>query len=217
MGNLLALPESNATKVNREYQKRVNTHLVEKLRIAESTKDQMETKLARYSKKRPSVVPQTPSHIKDELWLGNMYDALDSKSTYNFKNMVNCTTLDYGNLNSSTLVISSMRIEDDESEDIFQHLPRMTKFIDDASGPVLVHCEHGISRSATIVIAYLMKYCDMSSLEALIYVRKRRSVICPNEAFLRALVEWEDDIFDKGKGGTKLDDLKKVFSQGIGR
>jgi len=48
---------------------------------------------------------------------------------------------------------------------------------------VLVHCHMGVSRSATVVIAYLMKYFHMTHREAYNFVKKKRSVINPNEGF----------------------------------
>ncbi|KAH8116393.1 protein-tyrosine phosphatase-like protein [Phellopilus nigrolimitatus] len=45
---------------------------------------------------------------------------------------------------------------------------------------VLVHCSAGISRSPTIVIAYLMKYQSHSLLQALARVWSRRPKVVPN-------------------------------------
>ena len=49
--------------------------------------------------------------------------------------------------------------------------------------PVLVHCQAGISRSATVIITWFMKYKNMSYLDAFNYVKSRRSVITPNLTF----------------------------------
>jgi protein-tyrosine phosphatase len=42
---------------------------------------------------------------------------------------------------------------------------------------VLVHCMAGVSRSVTLVTAYLMKYRSMALQDALNYVRSRRPVV----------------------------------------
>ncbi|MEQ2168934.1 hypothetical protein GOODEAATRI_019769, partial [Goodea atripinnis] len=52
---------------------------------------------------------------------------------------------------------------------------------------VLVHCKMGVSRSASTVIAYAMKQQHWSLEEALAYVRDRRSIVKPNDGFLKQL------------------------------
>ncbi|XP_010210963.1 PREDICTED: dual specificity protein phosphatase 13 isoform B-like [Tinamus guttatus] len=58
-------------------------------------------------------------------------------------------------------------------------------------GKVLVHCAMGISRSATLVLAFLMICEEMSLADAIRTVRTHRGV-CPNSGFLRQL--WELDL-----------------------
>ena len=50
-------------------------------------------------------------------------------------------------------------------------------------GSVLIHCQMGISRSATVAIAYLMKYHSFSRDAAYQYVKERRPLINPNPGF----------------------------------
>jgi len=56
---------------------------------------------------------------------------------------------------------------------------------------VLVHCRKGRSRSATIVIAYLMARRGYSREEAILHVLNRRPSIAPNTYFLTQLWEFE--------------------------
>ncbi|KAM6186714.1 dual specificity protein phosphatase 13A isoform 3-T3 [Rhynchocyon petersi] len=53
-------------------------------------------------------------------------------------------------------------------------------------GRVLVHCAMGVSRSATLVLAFLMLYENMTLVEAIKAVQAHRD-ICPNSGFLRQL------------------------------
>uniref|UniRef100_A0A7M4FVY2 Dual specificity protein phosphatase n=1 Tax=Crocodylus porosus TaxID=8502 RepID=A0A7M4FVY2_CROPO len=57
-------------------------------------------------------------------------------------------------------------------------------------GKVLVHCAMGISRSATLVLAFLMICESLSLVDAIQTVREHRA-ICPNSGFLRQLRELD--------------------------
>ncbi|CAF0720924.1 unnamed protein product [Rotaria sp. Silwood1] len=59
----------------------------------------------------------------------------------------------------------------------------------------LVHCYVGRSRSATIILAYLMKYKQMSLREAFHYLRARRHIIGPNFGFIKQLIMYEKSLF----------------------
>lgn len=52
---------------------------------------------------------------------------------------------------------------------------------------MLVHCKMGISRSGSTVIAYAMKEQCWPLDVALSYVRDRRSIVKPNDGFMRQL------------------------------
>ena len=56
-----------------------------------------------------------------------------------------------------------------------------------------MHCFQGMSRSATVVLAFLMLHRDMSLLDAIKHVRKRRA-IHPNAGFMRQLVELNNQL-----------------------
>ena len=61
-------------------------------------------------------------------------------------------------------------------------------------GNVQVHCHMGVSRSATLVIAFLMRENRKSAKEAIGIVRERRSCILPNDGFLMQLQEYEEKL-----------------------
>ena len=55
----------------------------------------------------------------------------------------------------------------------------------------------GISRSATLVIAYLIKKNLIGAREALKYVEEKRSIVFPNNGFLKQLGTFEKQIFNE--------------------
>jgi hypothetical protein len=64
-------------------------------------------------------------------------------------------------------------IFDNRGEDILGHMESALRFIEEGKhyGGVLVHCLRGVSRSASFVIGYLMKYNEMTVPEALSYLQ----------------------------------------------
>ncbi|OCH85564.1 hypothetical protein OBBRIDRAFT_298822 [Obba rivulosa] len=60
-------------------------------------------------------------------------------------------------------------------------------------GTVLVHCRVGVSRSATVTIAYVMKHLQLPLVDAYLIVRSRRLsvLIQPNMRLLYNLLGWE--------------------------
>lgn len=64
-------------------------------------------------------------------------------------------------------------------------------------GKAVIHCYAGVSRSATLVIAFLMKHYNLSFLKASNHVKKRRNWIKPNMGFIKQLKEYEKKLDDK--------------------
>jgi protein-tyrosine phosphatase len=52
----------------------------------------------------------------------------------------------------------------------------------------------GISRSPTLVIAYLMKTQNLSFSEAFDLVKKKRPIIHPNQGFKNQLLQYEQQL-----------------------
>mmetsp|Transcript_65205 Transcript_65205/g.108339 ORF Transcript_65205/g.108339 Transcript_65205/m.108339 type:complete len:275 (+) Transcript_65205:134-958(+) len=65
---------------------------------------------------------------------------------------------------------------------------------------VVVHCAAGVSRSATVVMGYMLIHCGRALREAFAHVFACRSCIWPNEGFMRALIALEHEV----RGTTSL-------------
>ncbi|CAN8000401.1 dual specificity protein phosphatase 3 [Ixodes scapularis] len=86
-----------------------------------------------------------------------------------------------------------LKLIDIPQEDISAHFDKAAEFIDDClqqGGKVLVHCRMGMSRSATIAIAYLMIKKGMTVDDGLRTLRMNRAVR-PNNGFLLQLVQLD--------------------------
>ncbi|KAK6621132.1 hypothetical protein RUM43_011438 [Polyplax serrata] len=87
-----------------------------------------------------------------------------------------------------------LNIADTNTENIIKHFPNVCVFIEEAisnGGKCLVHSNAGISRSAALVMAYIMQKYGLSSREAFTLVQQRRFCINPNEGFMAQLREFE--------------------------
>ncbi|KAF4551847.1 Tyrosine-protein phosphatase yvh1-like protein [Elsinoe fawcettii] len=83
-----------------------------------------------------------------------------------------------------------VEVDDVDDENLLQYLPQCINFIQnglDSGGGVLVHCAMGKSRSATAVVAYLMKRFDLSTEDALAKLRESRPFVEPNDGFMQQL------------------------------
>ena len=65
---------------------------------------------------------------------------------------------------------------------------------DSDAGKAMIYCRAGMSRSASLCIAYFIKYHDMTLEDAFQYVKQRRPIIQPNIGFMRQLREFEEKV-----------------------
>jgi len=88
-----------------------------------------------------------------------------------------------------------IHIEDNPFAELAAHLPSSTAFIREAlrdpEAKVLVHCVQGISRSATVVCAFLMAFYGWAPTKAVAFVKGKRWIAEPNFGFVAQLHEYE--------------------------
>ncbi|XP_058900424.1 serine/threonine/tyrosine-interacting-like protein 2 [Kogia breviceps] len=93
-----------------------------------------------------------------------------------------------------------VEVDDFPEVNISQHFRKAAEFLDEAlltyRGKVLVSSEMGVSRSAVLVVAYLMIFHNMAILEALMTVRKKRPIY-PNDGFLKQLRELNEKLMEE--------------------
>lgn len=85
-------------------------------------------------------------------------------------------------------------VDDDPNERLFEYFISAVQLLDSwisSGNAVVVHCVMGISRSCSIILAYLIYKYHMTTEEALLYVKKRRPIVNPNHGFLAQLQEFE--------------------------
>ncbi len=73
------------------------------------------------------------------------------------------------------------------------------------NGRVLIHCNAGISRSSTIVLAYLLGIHHMNYEDAYQLLKTARSNIRPNDGFVQQLKEYAAEIMQRNENNTLTD------------
>jgi protein-tyrosine phosphatase len=114
----------------------------------------------------------------------------------------------------STIKKFRVPVTDSELTDLGTYFDAVTRFIDDElknGGRVLVHCVAGVSRSTTLVLAYLIRYRGFTLLDAFDLVAERRRIAWPNDGFYRQLISYERSL--KNKNHVKSDINKSVLTQ----
>lgn len=90
-------------------------------------------------------------------------------------------------------------IRDHPDSDIRKHFEECFRFIDEArrTGWVLVHCNAGISRAASICIGYVMSREHKRYEDAYKKVKEARPIICPNYGFAKQLRAYDEELYAK--------------------
>lgn len=88
---------------------------------------------------------------------------------------------------------------DSPEVDISQHFDPVGRWIDAAlsagqENKVLVHCAAGASRSAALVLAYLMRTQQIGAMAALRQVQRIRPIVNPNLGFRGQLLRLEEEL-----------------------
>ncbi|KAG8218004.1 protein-tyrosine phosphatase-like protein [Butyriboletus roseoflavus] len=85
-------------------------------------------------------------------------------------------------------------LDDLPFSELAAHLPHTTAFLRaalmDPNARVLVHCMEGVSRSTSVVAAYLIAEFGWSTAQAIQYVKSRRRAAEPNVGFVQQLQEY---------------------------
>ncbi|KAI7688090.1 hypothetical protein SSS_08051 [Sarcoptes scabiei] len=151
---------------------------------------------------------EEPSKILDYLYLGSEWNAsnfeeLKGKGVQKILNV----TSEIDNYFPGYFDYYNIRVEDDEATNMLRHLNDTYYYIrkaKDEGVKVLVHCKKGISRSASVVVAYIMKEKSYDLNKALHFVRNQRSSIRPNPAFLEQLEIYQGMLHANNNKKTML-------------
>jgi len=159
-------------------------------------------------------VADKPDKVMDKLYISS-YEAVQNKKLLQclkISHIVNltvkrsCFPTDFSYL--------SFNIVDCPTQDLIGILPASVEFIKkgikEGTG-VLVHCIAGTSRSAAVVIAYLMQTLSIPFAPALVKLKQARSCVSPNSGFTEQLNLWREMGFSL-QGDSKAHRIYKLRS-----
>ena len=136
------------------------------------------------------------NYIIDNIYLGNS-DAgrnEDYLKENNITAVVNCAIELYSDFKD--LKFLELRLDDSLEQKLFPKLEIGYKFIKiNSKNPdnnILIHCASGMSRSASLVVLYMMKEKGWDYDTCYKYMKERRPIVDPNPGFVEQLKEYYD-------------------------
>lgn len=140
--------------------------------------------------------------IHPYLYLGghqsvNDPNELKSQGITHVLNMARELKLDAEELAKRNIKLMHISARDGKTYNMRNDFEKAFQFIDDAlrtKGKIIINCARGISRSATIVIAYLMYRYNLRLSDAYLLLLSLRPQIRPNSNFRRQLEMFEQEL-----------------------
>ena len=139
-----------------------------------------------------------PTEIFNWLYLGTFSNACDIKELRRMKinYILNVANECINKKLPKDIKELHLKIKDFDGFEVYNYFDEANEYINKCKtegSRLLVHCKLGISRSASFIIAYLIKYNNMSVEEALEFVKQKRNQVKPNEGFINQLHEYEKE------------------------
>ena len=145
--------------------------------------------------------------IIENLYLGSVWLPLTSPDI--LKNMGITHIIDltskseFKNLKHKPKVFKYLTLEIEDNKESCKNLRnnfnKLHNFIEEGlkNGKVYVHCNCGVSRSATVIISFLMNKKKYSLKDAYALVKTKRDIIQPKIPFIEILRDYELYLFKK--------------------
>lgn len=148
--------------------------------------------------KRAFIFFDEPTHIIDGLYLGSAYNAAKKGNItkYNYGLVINVTKELSQYCDDEDVEYYNFPIYDNNKDSITKYLDESYNTIknfkkENSDKNVLVHCFMGASRSASVMIHYLMKEYNMTFEAAIAFVRGKRKTVNLTKKLAEDLKEKE--------------------------
>jgi len=152
------------------------------------------------------------NNIIDNIYIGNVYDAhnIDKLNELNIKNIISAVT-GFDDIYDTSFNHLCLNLIDNESQNIVRYFDITYHYIDNIISKnisssseknkqrILIHCICGVSRSVTILLAYIIKKYNYTPRYALTLVQKKRPIADPNPNFMKQLELYYQSSCDTNK------------------
>jgi len=158
---------------------------------------------------RPSKIFDSPA-----VWLGSA-NILEEKDFFNENDIFAVVSICEQTVPPDVerecgLKVLFISAKDSPDQDLSQYFETCIRFIAETRRLNLgtyIHCAQGMSRSTTILTAYMMVALQMSFRDCIGHIHRCRYIVCPNDGFRRQLVDFGSPP-TKGGGGKGTDKTK---------
>ena len=158
-------------------------------------------------------------HIIDNIYLGDFRtaDNIDMLRQYNITHIINCA-FNLPNRFPEQITYKRLDLRDEPDQPITERLEEAYQFIkENKDKNIFVHCVFGKSRSASVVIFYVMKEKKMNFQEAKNFVKNIRNIVEPNSGFESELNRYYEEHIknevenknDDGKEENNINEIKE--------
>ena len=143
--------------------------------------------------------------ITEKVYLGDWMGAEDEDQLKrnNIKRVLSCMGHLSPKYKDNSIEQKIIELDDSPQTNIIQYFKDSIKFMEE-SDKVFVHCFAGVSRSATLVIAYFMWKNHKSYKEIFEFIKKTR-LIGPNLGFRKQLLLFEQQLKENNYNLDKID------------
>lgn len=134
-------------------------------------------------------------HIIDNIYLGDFRtaDNIDILKEHNITHIINCA-FNLPNKYPEQITYKRLELRDETDQPIIEKLEEAYQFIkENKDKNIFVHCVFGKSRSASVVIFYIMKEKKLNFNEAKNFVKNIRQIVEPNSGFENELNRYYEE------------------------
>nr|XP_056718363.1 dual specificity protein phosphatase 22-A-like [Euleptes europaea] len=175
----------------------------------------LESGAVQLSPRLPLATGDPAELIVEGLYLGNIRDSEDKENLakHGITHILSVHNNTKPGLEDMTYLCISA--SDSSNQNLMQHFKECIKFVHECrlrGGSCLIHCLAGVSRSTTLLVAYLMTVTNFGWEECLAAIKTIRSYVSPNFGFQQQLQDYEKTLLKEYRAWIRQEYGKNPFN-----